>query len=102
MALINCPECHFGQTGTIQNLYRHHGIDANAIVAAAHAMAPGPRCGISGWSRKDKAATCRSRMMSAGTGLATVPRPRSAMLSSHLAVSISRRPTFFGAFRERG
>ena len=32
---------HFGQTGTIQDLYRHHGIDANAIVAAAQALAPG-------------------------------------------------------------
>ncbi|QPC95772.1 transketolase [Mesorhizobium sp. INR15] len=26
---------HFGQTGTIADLYRHHGIDANSIVAAA-------------------------------------------------------------------
>ena len=32
---------HFGQTGTIQDLYRYHGIDANAIVAAAEALAPG-------------------------------------------------------------
>ena len=32
---------HFGQTGTIADLYRHYGIDANAIVAAAEAMAPG-------------------------------------------------------------
>jgi pyruvate dehydrogenase E1 component len=32
---------HFGQTGTIGDLYRHHGIDANAIVAAAQAVAPG-------------------------------------------------------------
>jgi pyruvate dehydrogenase E1 component len=32
---------HFGQTGTIADLYRHHGIDANAIVAAAEAVAPG-------------------------------------------------------------
>ena len=32
---------HFGQTGSIAELYRHYGIDANAIVAAAEAIAPG-------------------------------------------------------------
>ena len=32
---------HFGQTGTIADLYRHYGIDANAIVAAAAALTPG-------------------------------------------------------------
>lgn len=32
---------HFGQTGTIADLYRHYGIDANGIVAAAQAAAPG-------------------------------------------------------------
>ncbi len=32
---------HFGQTGTIGDLYRHHGIDANAIVHAAQAAVPG-------------------------------------------------------------
>jgi pyruvate dehydrogenase E1 component len=32
---------HFGQTGTIQDLYKHYGIDANAIVAAAQSIAPG-------------------------------------------------------------
>jgi pyruvate dehydrogenase E1 component len=32
---------HFGQTGTIQDLYRHFGIDADAIVAAASNIAPG-------------------------------------------------------------
>jgi pyruvate dehydrogenase E1 component len=32
---------HFGQTGSIPELYRHYGIDANAIVAAAQAIAPG-------------------------------------------------------------
>jgi len=32
---------HFGQTGTIADLYRHFGIDADAIVAAADHMAPG-------------------------------------------------------------
>ncbi|MBR0668890.1 transketolase [Roseomonas hellenica] len=31
----------FGQTGTIGDLYRHHGIDAAAIAAAAEATAPG-------------------------------------------------------------
>src|ERR1700747_89628 len=33
---------HFGQTGSIPELYRHYGIDANAIGAAAAAVAPGP------------------------------------------------------------
>ena len=32
---------HFGQTGTIADLYRHFGIDARGIVAAAQATAPG-------------------------------------------------------------
>lgn len=32
---------HFGQTGTLLDLYRHYGIDANAIVAAAEAISPG-------------------------------------------------------------
>ena len=32
---------HFGQTGTLADLYEHYGIDANAIVAAAQAIAPG-------------------------------------------------------------
>jgi pyruvate dehydrogenase E1 component len=32
---------HFGQTGSIPDLYRHYGIDANAIVAAAQGIAPG-------------------------------------------------------------
>jgi pyruvate dehydrogenase E1 component len=32
---------HFGQTGLIPDLYRHYGIDANAIIAAAQAIAPG-------------------------------------------------------------
>ena len=30
---------HFGQTGSIADLYRHYGIDANAIIAAAQAIA---------------------------------------------------------------
>ena len=32
---------HFGKTGTIADLYRHHGIDANAIVHAAQATSQG-------------------------------------------------------------
>jgi pyruvate dehydrogenase E1 component len=32
---------HFGQTGTIADLYRHYGIDAQAIIAAAEMIAPG-------------------------------------------------------------
>jgi pyruvate dehydrogenase E1 component len=31
----------FGQTGTIADLYRHHGIDANAIIDAAEALTVG-------------------------------------------------------------
>ncbi len=32
---------HFGQTGSLADLYRHYGIDANTIVAAAQTIAPG-------------------------------------------------------------
>ena len=32
---------HFGQTGTVRDLYRHHGIDTDAIVNAARAIVPG-------------------------------------------------------------
>jgi pyruvate dehydrogenase E1 component len=32
---------HFGQTGSLPDLYRHHGIDANAIVHAAQAVSAG-------------------------------------------------------------
>ncbi|MFN3954035.1 MAG: 1-deoxy-D-xylulose-5-phosphate synthase N-terminal domain-containing protein [Pararhodobacter sp.] len=32
---------HFGQTGTVGDLYRHFGIDAGAITAAAQRIAPG-------------------------------------------------------------
>ena len=32
---------HFGQTGTVADLYRHFGIDAQGIVAAAQSIAPG-------------------------------------------------------------
>lgn len=33
---------HFGQTGTIADLYHHHGLDTNAIVHAAQAVSAGP------------------------------------------------------------
>ncbi|MEW6254604.1 MAG: 1-deoxy-D-xylulose-5-phosphate synthase N-terminal domain-containing protein [Pseudomonadota bacterium] len=32
---------HFGQTGMLADLYRHHGIDTAAIIAAAQSVAPG-------------------------------------------------------------
>ncbi|MDX1739319.1 MAG: transketolase, partial [Alphaproteobacteria bacterium] len=32
---------HFGQTGTVQDLYRHFGIDAESIVKAASELIPG-------------------------------------------------------------
>src|SRR5215217_2000538 len=32
---------HFGETGTVQDLYRRHGIDARGIITAAEAIAPG-------------------------------------------------------------
>jgi len=32
---------HFGQTGTVADLYRHYGIDAEAIATAAAALTPG-------------------------------------------------------------
>jgi pyruvate dehydrogenase E1 component len=32
---------HFGQTGTIDDLYRHHGIDVNAIIDAAEGLTAG-------------------------------------------------------------
>ncbi len=32
---------HFGQTGSIADLYHHYGIDADSIVAAASRIAPG-------------------------------------------------------------
>ena len=32
---------HFGQTGSVEDLYRHYGIDADAIIAAAQSIAPG-------------------------------------------------------------
>ena len=31
---------HFGQTGSIGDIYRHYGIDIGAIVAAAQGLAP--------------------------------------------------------------
>ena len=38
---------HFGQTGTIEDLYRHFMIDADAIVAAANYLSAGRRIGLS-------------------------------------------------------
>ena len=32
---------HFGQSGNIRDLHRHHGIDANAIAHSANAVSPG-------------------------------------------------------------
>jgi pyruvate dehydrogenase E1 component len=32
---------HFGQTGSLAELYKHYGIDADAIIRAAQAIAPG-------------------------------------------------------------
>ena len=32
---------HFGQTGTIDDLYRHYGLDANAIIDAAESLTAG-------------------------------------------------------------
>jgi pyruvate dehydrogenase E1 component len=32
---------HFGQTGTIDDLYKHHGMDANAIIDAAESLTAG-------------------------------------------------------------
>jgi pyruvate dehydrogenase E1 component len=32
---------HFGQTGSLADLYRHYGVDTNSIIAAAQAIAPG-------------------------------------------------------------
>ena len=32
---------HFGQTGTLADLYRHYGIDSNAIIAGAQTLTPG-------------------------------------------------------------
>jgi pyruvate dehydrogenase E1 component len=32
---------HFGQTGSLADLYRHYGLDTNAITNAAQAIAPG-------------------------------------------------------------
>ena len=36
---------HFGQSGTVAELYRHHGIDANAIMHAALALGKGRAAG---------------------------------------------------------
>jgi pyruvate dehydrogenase E1 component len=34
---------HFGQTGTIADLYRHYGLDADGIVRIASSLTAGPR-----------------------------------------------------------
>lgn len=34
---------HFGQTGTISDLYQHFGIDADCIVASVSQLSPGKR-----------------------------------------------------------
>jgi pyruvate dehydrogenase E1 component len=39
---------HFGQTGTIAQLYRHFGIDADSIVARVAGLTAGPRIGRAG------------------------------------------------------
>ena len=39
----------FGQTGTIRDLYRHYGIDANAIIDAAESLTSERRCGTARW-----------------------------------------------------
>ncbi|MEL7260666.1 MAG: transketolase [Pseudomonadota bacterium] len=38
---------HFGQTGTVQDLYRHFGIDAEAIAMTASGLSPGKPFGLS-------------------------------------------------------
>ena len=38
---------HFGQSGARGDLYRHYGIDADAIARAAHSFLPGPRNWVS-------------------------------------------------------
>jgi pyruvate dehydrogenase E1 component len=40
---------HFGQTGTIAELYRHFQIDADAIVAAASRVVPGRPVRLAGF-----------------------------------------------------
>jgi len=37
---------HFGQTGTVSDLYRHFGIDAASIVAAVDELSPGRKVGL--------------------------------------------------------
>lgn len=39
---------HFGQTGTIDDLYRHFGIDADTIVDAVSGLTAGKK--VAGWS----------------------------------------------------
>lgn len=42
---------HFGQTGTIADLYRHYGIDADGIMAAAASISPGRPLRHQGYGR---------------------------------------------------
>ena len=39
--VVSVIDGHFGQTGTIDDLYRHHGMDANAIIDAAEGLTAG-------------------------------------------------------------
>jgi pyruvate dehydrogenase E1 component len=41
---------HFGQTGTLQDLYRHYGIDAQGIIQAPRPSLPDGPSGTSGRS----------------------------------------------------
>ncbi len=63
---------HFGQTGTIDDLYRHYGIDANAILDAAESSPPARRCVTGNW-RCD------------GILIAVIPDTRSANPECHFA-----------------
>ena len=75
---------HFGQTGSIAELYRHYGIDANAIIAAAQAIAPGAadplsrRGVILRFTARETVAkeTCRSSTRSSMPTSAIIPAGR--------------------------
>ena len=88
----------FGQTGTIDDLYRHYGIDANAIIDAAESLTVGragpasqdggviltvicrperkPGIHIRGSALLDVAATARRRLMPGVMGPAPSPGRR--------------------------
>ncbi|MEY8100103.1 hypothetical protein AB9F29_22495, partial [Falsihalocynthiibacter sp. S25ZX9] len=38
---------HFGQTGTINDLYRHFGIDADSIIGKINGLTPGRSMAVS-------------------------------------------------------